>query len=42
MNKPTPRDLSGIPSFDVDMYTDDQLRDPYAVYDMLREAGPVV
>jgi cytochrome P450 len=42
MTTTVPPDVSGIPAFDVDMYADDQLRNPYGVYEQLREAGPVV
>ncbi|MFJ2901264.1 cytochrome P450 [Streptomyces sp. NPDC087212] len=31
-----------IPSLDVDLFRDDQLLDPYAVYEALRAAGPAV
>ncbi|MDX2938471.1 cytochrome P450 [Streptomyces ipomoeae] len=33
---------SQIPSMDVDLFRDEQLLDPYAVYDELRAAGPAV
>ena len=34
--------MGTIPSTDVDMFTDDALRDPYPLYRELRELGPVV
>lgn len=33
---------TGVPSFDVDLHSEDVLQDPYPTYAMLREAGPVV
>ncbi len=34
--------MSTIPSLSVDLYSDENLENPYPVYDRLREAGPVV
>jgi cytochrome P450/ferredoxin-NADP reductase len=31
-----------LPSLDIDFYSDEVIRDPYPVYDRLRELGPVV
>lgn len=31
-----------IPSFDIDFYSDEVIRDPYPVYEKMREMGPVV
>lgn len=33
---------SDIPSFDIDLHTDENLTDPYPIYARLRDAGPVV
>lgn len=32
----------GIPSFDIDLFSDEILEDPYPTYKQLRDAGPVV
>jgi cytochrome P450 len=35
-------DMNDIPSTDLDMFTDEALRDPYPLYQELRDLGPVV
>lgn len=36
------RKPTDVPSFDVDLHTDENLTDPYPIFKQLREAGPVV
>jgi cytochrome P450 len=35
-------DMKSIPASDVDLFTDENLRDPYPIYQELRDLGPVV